>query len=233
MKNILCLAVLLCASLTTVNAQVIVQDKTTSGGGGPSGDIRFGAKAGLNISTFLNRDFFDVTPSIGGFVGGLVEIPITDAIYAQPELLVSFQGADIGPGKLNLLYVHVPLMGKYHITEEIAAEFGPQIGFALSDNASDYLNGVAQSTLKANDFQIALNFGGGYRLDENLYFQARFSLGLTKTVEDSSIKNGVFQIGAANQNIKVRFYRTFSFLRPWLPRKANIASNQVQFLAWW
>lgn len=197
MNKNLFLTILLCAIFTTVNAQVIFQDKTTSGGDGPSGDIRFGAKVGLNISTFVNKDFFDVTPSIGAYVGGLVEIPVTDEIYAQPELIVSFQGADIGPGKLNLVYVHVPLMGKYHITEQIAAEFGPQIGFVLSDNASDYLNGVSQSTLKTNAFQVALNFGGGYRLDENLYFQARFSLGLTKTVEDSSVKNGVIQIGGA------------------------------------
>ena len=176
--------------------QVIVQDKTTSGGSGASGDIRFGAKAGLNMSTFINRDFFDVTPKIGGYVGGLVEIPFTDKIYAQPEMIISIQGADIGPGNLNLVYVHVPLMGKYHITEEIAAEFGPQIGFVLSDNADDFQN-VNLTTLKTNALQVALNFGGGYRLDENIYLQARFSLGLTKTVEDSSIKNGVFQIGGA------------------------------------
>jgi len=197
MKKSLFLIVLFSAYFSTVNAQVIVQDKTTSGSSGPSGDIRFGAKAGLNISTFINKDFFDVTPSIGAFVGGLVEIPITDEIFAQPELLFSFQGADIGPGKLNVLYVHVPLMGKYHITDQIAAEFGPQIGFVLTDNAGDYLNGAAQSALKTNAFQAALNFGGGYRLDENLYFQARFSIGLTKTIEDSSIKNGVIQIGGA------------------------------------
>jgi len=180
-----------------MNAQVIVQDKTTSGGGSStSGDIRFGAKAGLNISSFINRDFVDVTPKIGGYVGGLVEIPVTDQIYAQPELIVSVQGSDIGPGNLNLIYLHVPLMGKYHITDEIAAEFGPQIGFVLSDNADNF-QAPNSNILKTKALQVALNFGGGYRLDENIYLQARFSLGLTKTVEDSSIKNGVFQIGAA------------------------------------
>lgn len=198
MKKVLLIAVALVSlGMQQMNAQVIVQDKTTSGGSsGASGDIRFGAKAGLNMSTFINKDFFDVTPKIGGYVGGLVEIPVTDEIYAQPEMIISVQGADIGPGNLNLVYVHVPLMGKYHITEEIAAEFGPQIGFVLSDNADDFQN-VNLTTLKTNALQVALNFGGGYRLDENIYLQARFSLGLTKTVEDSSIKNGVFQIGAA------------------------------------
>lgn len=199
MKKVLLMAVVLVSlGMQQMNAQVIVQDKTTSGGSsGASSDIRFGAKVGLNMSTFINKDFFDVTPKIGGYVGGLVEIPITDEIYAQPEMIISVQGADIGPGNLNLIYLHVPLMGKYHITEEIAAEFGPQIGFVLSDNASDYLNNVTLGELKSKTLQLALNFGGGYRLDDNIYLQARFSLGLTKTVEDSSIKNGVFQVGAA------------------------------------
>ena len=194
-KNLI-LTFLLCVIFATVNAQVIVQDKTTSGGDGPGGDIRFGSKAGLNVSSFLNRDYFDVTPKIGAHFGGLAEIPITDEIYAQPEAIVSFQGADIGPGNLNLVYLHLPLMGKYHITDEIAAEFGPQIGFVLGSNADDYLSDVTLTELETKTVQIALNFGGGYRLDENLYFQARFSLGLTKTVEESSIKNGVFQVGA-------------------------------------
>lgn len=196
MKKVLLMAVaLISLGLQQMNAQVIVQDKTISGGGG-STDIRFGAKAGLNVSTFLNRNNVDTTPKLGGYFGGLVELPVTDEIYAQPELIVSIQGADIGPGNLNLVYLHLPLMGKYHITEEIAAEFGPQVGFVLSDNASDYLSNVTLSELKAKAFQVALNFGGGYRLNDNLYFQARFSLGLTKTVEESSIRNGVFQIGA-------------------------------------
>ncbi|MBM1107880.1 PorT family protein [Aurantibacter crassamenti] len=196
MKKALLLAIVTFAiAAQQMNAQVFVQDKTTSSNSGSSGDIRFGAKAGLNISTFINKDYFDVTPKAGGFVGGLVEIPITDEIYAQPELLVSIQGANIGPGDLNLVYVHVPLMGKYHITDEIAAEFGPQLSFVLNDNASDYVNNGAE--LKTNTLQVALNFGGGYRLNDNIYFQARFSLGMTKTVVDSTVKNGILQIGAA------------------------------------
>jgi len=196
MKKTLFLFVFLGVVGLTMNAQVIVQDKTASGGNSSSGDIRFGAKGGLNISTFVNRGFFDITPKIGAFVGGLVEIPITDVIYAQPELLISFQGADIGLGNLNLVYAHIPLMGKYHITEEFAAEFGPQVSFVLTDNADNFLN-TNLTELQSNMVQLALNFGGGYRLDENLYFQARFSLGLTKTVEDSNFRNGIVQLGAA------------------------------------
>jgi len=48
---------------------------------------------------------------------------------------VQLQGGDnLAGDALNLLYVHIPIMGKYHIAGQIAAEFGPQIGFLLSDN---------------------------------------------------------------------------------------------------
>ncbi|MEO9893760.1 porin family protein [Aurantibacter sp.] len=196
MKKVIFLAVVLLAlGAEKMKAQVIVQDKTISNNNALDGEIRFGAKAGLNISTFINKDYFDVTPKPGGFIGGLAEIPITEGIYAQPELLISFQGADIGPGDLNLIYLHVPLMGKYHITDEFAAELGPQLSLVLSDNASDYINNGEE--LKTNTFQVAFNLGGGYRLNESLYFQARFSVGLSKTVQDSTVKNGIIQIGAA------------------------------------
>ncbi|MRI00328.1 outer membrane beta-barrel protein [Kriegella sp. EG-1] len=200
MKKVIFLAVFLFAiTAKKMNAQVIVQDKTISNKSSLGEDIRFGAKAGLNISTFLNKDFFAVKPKPGGYVGGIVEVPITDEIYAQPELLVSFQGADIGIGDLNFIYVHLPLMGKYHITDEIAAEFGPQVSFVLDDNFGFLQYSDADSNIPSypKKVQVALNFGGGYRLDDNFYFQARFSLGLTKTIENYTFKNGVAQIGAA------------------------------------
>jgi hypothetical protein len=189
---------LISLALQQMNAQVIVQDKTTTRGGGgslASGDIQFGVKAGLNISSFLNRDNIDYRPKPGAYLGGMAEIPFSDEIYFQPEAIISFQGGDIGPGDLNLVYLHLPLMGKYHFTESFAAEFGPQIGFVLDSNSSNF-GGITTAQLETNTVQFALNFGGGYRMDENFYFQARFSLGLTKTIKDSSLRNGIFQIGA-------------------------------------
>ncbi len=197
MKKLICSILFVMALVPLMNAQTVIQG-TSSASGGASGDIMFGAKAGLNISTFLGRDYVDITPKIGAYVGGLAEIPVfMDDFYFQPELMISFQGADIGSGNLNLTYIHLPLMGKYHITEEIAVEFGPQIGFVIGDNGGDFTAGNAVTALKTKPFHLALNFGGGYRLDENLYFQARFSLGLTKVIDNTTVKNGVFQIGGA------------------------------------
>ncbi len=127
------------------------------------------------------------------YVGGIAEIPaFFDGFYLQPELLLSLQGADIGFENLNLYYLHIPLMGKYHITDEIAVEFGPQIGFLVADNWDDPITGS-----DTNKINFGINIGGGYRLNENFYFQLRYNSGFTKILDGTNLKNRVLQIGAA------------------------------------
>jgi len=178
-------------SLQISSAQVI-QGTSNASGGGASGDMMYGVKAGLGFSTFLGRDYVDITPKPGFYFGGVAEIPaFLDGFYLQPELLVQLQGADIGAGNLNLLYVHIPVMGKYHITEAIAVELGPQVGFLISDNWDEEVSII--DTKKVN---IGLNIGGGYRMNENIYFNVRISPGFTRVIEATSTKNFAFQIGA-------------------------------------
>ncbi len=162
-----------------------------------SGRLLYGAKAGINVSTFLGRDYLDITPRIGFYAGGLAEFQLTDALYFQPEAILSFQGADLGAGNLKLVYFHIPLMGKYHITNEIAVEVGPQLGILLSDNGEDFFIQDTAPTVDTKTVHLGLNVGAGYRLNPNIYFQARFSFGLSKVIKDTDTKNGLFQAGAS------------------------------------
>lgn len=186
-RIILAISAMICIGVGKVNAQESQDRGPLSGIEG----INFGAKAGLNVSTFLGKDFVDITPKAGAYIGGLVEIPVfSDDFYVQPEILISFQGADVGPGNLNLTYVHLPVMAKYHITDAFAAEFGPQVGFLLGDSGEDF------GSVDTRSFHFGLNLGGGYRLNENLYFQARYGLGLSKVIENSDLRNGILSLGA-------------------------------------
>ena len=194
MKKILLLIGITFFSLQIGNAQVIEGTSNVAKGGG-TGDMMFGAKAGFGLSTFTGGDFINITLKPGFYVGGLVEIPaFLENFYLQPELIVQLQGSNntLGSSNLNLLYIHLPIMGKYHITDKIAAEFGPQIGFLLTDNWNE-----EQNVIDTNKLHIGLNVGGGYRMDENFYFQLRFSPGLTRVIEETKTRNFVFQIGAS------------------------------------
>ncbi len=192
MKKNLFIAILFVFSAVASQAQVI-QGTSNTNNGISTGDVRFGAKAGFALSTFLGRDYIEITPKPGFYIGGVAEIPaFFDKFYLQPEVMIQYQGAGIGGDEdLNLLYLHLPIVGKYHITEEIAVEFGPQIGVLLGDNWDEDLN-----TVNTKRLNFGLNFGGGYRLDESFYFNLRLSPGFTNVIESTNTKNFAFQVGA-------------------------------------
>jgi len=184
-------------------------------------EIKYGVKAGLNLST-LTGDvaYYDVKSKAGFHVGGFVEFKITDKFSVQPELLYSAQGAKlryssvdefsstIDKQNIKLGYLNIPVMAKYYVIKGLSIEAGPQVGFLLSAknefNYSSYITEQYSSTgeedikddLKSIDF--GFNFGAGYEFTENIFVQARYNLGLTSVFEDADgdfdPKNGVLQL---------------------------------------
>lgn len=159
-------------------------------------DVRFGAKAGLNIANTSGDGNFDSRTSF--HLGVVAEIPITDKFAFQPEVLYSSQGAkfdekfDAGivststevTGKND--YINIPLMAKYYVAQGLSLQAGPQIGFLVSakSEGETTINGVTtkfdndtKDNLKGIDF--GLNFGLGYQLDMGVFFDARYNLGLS------------------------------------------------------
>lgn len=192
MKKIVVFSICALWAFASAHAQVI-QGTSNVSNGGADGDFNIGVKAGFGASTFFGSGFTGISARPGFYAGGIAEIPaFFDGFYLQPEAIFALQGADVGIDNLNLFYLHFPLMGKYHITEEIAAEFGPQIGFLIADSWDDPVTG--SETKKLN---FGINIGGGYRLDGNWYFQLRFSPGFTKILDNTNLTNGVVQVGAA------------------------------------
>ena len=184
-------------------------------------EIKFGAKAGLNISTF-NGDVanYDVKSKAGFHVGGFVEVKLTDKFSVQPELLYSMQGAKLeysvsdefssasDKQDIKLGYLNIPIMAKYYVIPGLSIEAGPQVGFLLSAKskyATTYFVGEELSESGEEDIkddsksvEFGFNFGAGYEFTENIFVQARYNLGLTSfsenAVNEFDPKNGVFQI---------------------------------------
>lgn len=55
--------------------------------------MRFGAKAGLNVSSLGGDAVYSYDAKLGFHVGGVLEIPFSDKIIIQPEALISLQGS--------------------------------------------------------------------------------------------------------------------------------------------
>lgn len=175
-------------------------------------EIRFGAKAGLNLATITGDGTDELSTRTSFHVGALVEIPISDKFAFQPELLFSNQGAKFefngatftDESTIKLSYLNLPLMAKFYVAEGFSIQAGPQIGLLLSakDEGEDSIDGEYEDDIKdeLKGIDFGLNFGLGYQLDMGLFFDARYNLGLTDIADeranddDWSNQNGVFQI---------------------------------------
>lgn len=171
----------------------------TSASVASSSPVRFGLKAGLNISTISNSN----ANSKAGFYGGVfANIPVAQDFSVQPEVLYSGQGAKAKSNsdiKLNTDYIAVPVMLQYNLIPNLYVEAGPQFAFLISAKGKG--NGASvdvKDDFKTFDFGLGL--GAGYYFTQNIGVNVRYTAGLTKIAKEDdgdSSKNGVFQIGLA------------------------------------
>jgi len=164
-----------------------------------SSPVRFGLKAGLNISTISNSD----ANSKAGFYGGVfANIPVAQDFSVQPEVLYSGMGAKAKENsnvKLNTDYIAVPVMLQYNLISNLYVEAGPQFGFLISAKGKVNGNSVdVKDNFKTFDFGLGL--GAGYYFTQNIGVNVRYTAGLSdipKNNTDDASRNGVFQIGLA------------------------------------
>ncbi len=163
-----------------------------------------GVKAGANISNFTGGDFEGVEKkALVGFHGGGFLSFSLGAIYLQPEVLISTQGARIdsvhGSYDWKVTYAAVPVMFKYRSPGGFYLEAGPQFSFKLSDNVEN------QSIENfANDLDLSAGAGLGWQTKGGLGIGARYLVGISKVgdfdISESNgispdFKNSVLQVG--------------------------------------
>lgn len=167
--------------------------------------IKFGIKGGLNVTNFMG-DIVDNGIRTSVHLGVIAEIMVSNAFSLQPELLYSGQGATyIGanPGfsRTKIDYITMPLLGKFYVTNALSVETGPQLGILVSaKNKTNYSNDTIEG-IKTFDF--GLNLGLEYDLKNNVFFQTRYTLGLTNngyTGDDNKrTSNTAFQFSVGYQ----------------------------------
>jgi len=217
MKKLFFAAIIAVFSMTSVNAQ------------------QFGVKAGVNFAnmsgTYIdkykdNDPDYETSGRTGFHFGAVVEFELSDQIYLQPEILYSTQGfkqsTKLGTKTIDFTqkmdYLSIPVMFEYKISDEFSIQAGPQIAFLISskfdwsEDMNDLFNddGFEADLDKrlektSNGMDFGINFGAEYTMDTGLFFNARYSLGLSnafKYDEDefssdfksADLKNSVFQL---------------------------------------
>ena len=141
--------------------------------------IKLGIKGGLNVANLMG-DVEDVAIRTSIHAGLVAEIIVNDKFSIQPELLYSGQGASdtsTGGGRIKLDYITLPVLGKFPIAKNLSLETGPQIGFLVSGKEKTNDSNETIPNTKTIDF--GLNAGLNYELNNGVFFQARYNLGLT------------------------------------------------------
>ena len=180
-------------------------------------DVKFGAKAGLNISSITGDTdgFGDISSKVGFQVGGFAEIKISDKFAIQPELLYSAQGAKTEfseeglsvKGTQKLAYLNIPVMARFYVAKGFSLEAGPQLGFLLSAEQEATVSFEGESETESadnkkdfNSTDFGFNLGAGYDVTENINLGLRYSIGLNNIVKENgsdsnSNSNLAFAVG--------------------------------------
>lgn len=155
--------------------------------------IKFGVKAGANLSNVGGKDAVN-TSSLIGFHGGVqANIPLAEGFSVQPELLYSSQGSKAktetsGDGdeiltteaKLHLNYLSLPVLAQYKHASGVFVQTGPQLSYLLSAKAK----AAGESIDMKDDFKktdLSWVLGVGYAIaDGKIGFNIRYNFGLTK-----------------------------------------------------
>lgn len=158
--------------------------------------LRFGAKAGINIANLVGKGVEGYRSKAGMHFGALANLPLTSQLSVQGELLYSAQGArwDDANEKTTLNYIQIPLLARYNVGQGFYAEAGPQVGILLKaedDDEGDVWD--IKEYLEKTDISLAV--GAGYHVNSNIGVYARYNASLTKLYETE--KNSVFQLGVS------------------------------------
>ena len=205
-------------ALTTISAmaQVTVnrgnyssqQQKETSFSDKGSGFLmKYGVKAGLNMTSMSNDMAFDPGFGMGvGFrIGGFLNMRWgyrtensskgTGLWGFQPELMYSNQAVKTDAGDIKMNYIAVPLLLKVYPTTALSIEVGPELSYLISTSPSTMA--VDGAEIKVGDckgMNVGLAAGLAYDFEMGLTVGARYTYGFTDMAKNLKWKNSNIQI---------------------------------------
>ncbi len=160
--------------------------------------ISLGIKGGVNYASLYGVDATNPEAIIAYHGGGVVELGLGERFSLQPEVLYSAQG---GTFRDNILgtdientfnYILLPVLAKVYIIKGLSLEIGPQIGFNISSETK--FLGLRVDKDFAENLDYGMAAGAGFKLENGLFFQGRYNLGLAQVDKTFDYKNSVFAL---------------------------------------
>ena len=178
-----------------------------------SSSVRFGVKAGMNVSSLSKDEGLDDQKSKIGFNAGVfASIPVAESFTIQPEVLYSQYGSKAESANYsystNLDFITVPVMLQYNFVPNFYVEAGPEFGLMVSakNKIKNESNGASATSDNYKDglntFNFGVGIGAGYYFTDNIGVTARYVAGVTDYAKDrpsnsDAVRNNTFQVGLA------------------------------------
>lgn len=186
--------------------------------------IKFGVKSGVNSSKYTpdipdifdnNAKMIDYQGKIGFYIGGFINVAISEKFKIQPELLFSNQGtkSDYGDitivdsngvflreekveSKTNESRISLPITLQYFFYDKLNLEGGFQLGYILNiEEKFNNLEGI--NSTEYDTFDFGVNIGIGFEVIQNFRINTRYFLGLLE--REDLIRPSVFSLGIEYQ----------------------------------
>lgn len=170
--------------------------------------IKYGVKAGVNLSTMSNGMEFNPAFGMGvGFRAGVMgnfhwgqrtanSLPGTGWIGLQPELMYSYQTVKSDGGDIKMNYIQLPVMLKFYPLSLLSVEAGPEFSYLFS-TSPEFVT-VDEKIIRVGKCQglnVGVGIGLAYEFRTGLTLGTRYSIGLTDMAKNLKWKNsGNFQV---------------------------------------
>ncbi|MCX8020613.1 MAG: PorT family protein [Chitinophagaceae bacterium] len=167
--------------------------------------IRFGPKAGVNITKIDGKSFLDEF-RYGYHLGGFAEIRAGEKFIIQPEVLWNQYATKVDSNYHNVYqdifnrrrhikldYLSIPLLLNYKLLGKfLMLQAGPQFGILIDPDKNFFQNGI--QAFKRGDFSL---LGGAQVSILSLRVNARYFIGLNNIndiLNDDKWRNQGFQV---------------------------------------
>lgn len=172
-------------------------------------NVAFGARAGINLSTFNDDQALNADQMLGLHLGVFGRYRFGEHLAAKLELMYSMQGARADEFSVfkeyavNLNYLKVPVLAEVIFNNKVFVEVGPYFGFLLDSSQSFEELEENQSSFNVseddtNPLDLGFAVGVNYYLSDIWGLGARYNQGFADALgddffQDASGANSVIQ----------------------------------------
>lgn len=169
--------------------------------------MKYGIKAGVNMTTMSNKMSFDPGFSMGiGFrAGGFLNmrwgqrtensLPGTGVWGFQPEVMYSYQAVNSTAGNVTMNFVSLPLLLKIYPTTSLSLEVGPELSYMFLTSPAEMM--FDKTIIKVGDCKganIGVAAGVAYDFEKGFTIGARYAYCFNKMAKNLEWKNSNIQV---------------------------------------